>query len=47
MYCNIKKRECADAGQITYNGCSMFGEREGLHTATVCYKKGGYITCNY
>ena len=47
MYCNIKKRECGDAGELAYNGFAMFGESEGLHVNTICYKNGGYITCNY
>ena len=47
MYCFIKKRECGDAGQMNYNGCTLFGESEGIHTCTVCYKEGGEHNCNY
>lgn len=45
MYCDIKNVECDDAGQITYKGCGMFKESEELHKHTICYKKGGYLTC--
>ena len=45
MYCDIKKRECENAGSITIKGCVELGEKPGIHTYTLCYKKGGYITC--
>ena len=47
MYCFIKKRECRYAGQMIYNGCTLFEESEGIHTCTICYKKGGEQSCNY
>lgn len=46
MYCKIKHIECDKAGSLTYKGEPMLNETEGMHTITVCYKKGGYIKCD-
>ena len=45
MYCRIKNVECSHAGEIKVNGCKELGEKEGIHTCTICYKEGGRLAC--
>ena len=46
-YCDIKHRECEDAGSITFKGYGLFGESKEIYKKTICYKKGNWVSCKY